>query len=148
MQLLLPSRGSIGSEQNMVVISSRASILWRNNWTYRFACLRNPCRQIVERDGAAHDDLLGLERHSEVLDASTYIDHHRTRKRQTTYTSQIKSNGSGGRHIPSRFALSSTFVTAPEQPPQVIWTLYLYVCSDYVVHRASWSAFLATHVST
>lgn len=42
-------------------------------------------------------------------------------------------------YLPSFFALSSTFDTAPEQPPQVIFTLYLYVCSDFMQEeRVDW----------
>ena len=59
--------------------------------THRLARLRDSRSQVVERNGATHDDFLGLERHSEVLDASTYVDQHQTRKRQTTHSSQIKS---------------------------------------------------------
>ena len=41
--------------------------------THRLARLRDSRSQIVERNGTTHDDFLGLERHSEVLDASTYV---------------------------------------------------------------------------
>ena len=88
---LLPSRGSIGIVAFMSLV--RLEIISDWDRTHRLARLRDSRSQIVERNGTTHDDFLGFERHSEVLDASTYANQPKQHNiyMDNTYQSDIET---------------------------------------------------------